>query len=388
MNLPRAEATAETGGGGSSGSGAPDRPLRVAVDARTTAGNRAGIGVYTACLLDALEALEEPGLEVVRFGAGGDWHMRTPQRWLWDQWHVPSHVRRLGPSVLHCPGYSAPLGSPCPVVLTVHDLIPSLFPGDFSWPSWFYYTRWMPFTFRFAAAIITISEASRHDLLRLTRVPAERIEVIPLAAAPAYRPPPDAAALEAALARLGVRCPYVLGVSSIEPRKNFPMLVEAFELCRRRAGLPAQLTLVIAGSKDWGLATVQKACRGADLERSVTLTGYVSGDDLVALYQGAELFVFPSAYEGFGLPVLEAMACGTPVVASSVSSIPEVAGDACVLVPQPLTAERFAESMAAVLTDPGARADLGRRGLARAGRFSWRETARRTVGVYRRVARG
>lgn len=358
--------------------------MRVALDVQSTLGQRTGIGTYTAQLLSAFQRLALPDLTVFPYH-GTDLPMPTWRRLLWDQIQSPAAARRCSPNLLHVPGFSAPLRPPCPTILTVHDLIGALFPENLGPLSRFYWGRWLPRSLSWANRIIAISECTRRDILSLTRVPEERVVVIPHAAGDAYVPCGDQRALDAVLTRLGVRRPYILGVSSVEPRKNFPLLVEAYRRYRH-GGKQADMRLVIVGKKTWGLAAVERSLGSAPgLADDVTLTGYVADEDLPALYQGAELFVFPSAYEGFGLPPLEAMACGTPVVASGVSSIPEVVGEAGRLVEAPLTAERFAQAMAEVLEDENARAEMSRKGLERAATFSWERTARETLEVYRRA---
>jgi glycosyltransferase involved in cell wall biosynthesis len=188
--------------------------------------------------------------------------------------------------------------------------------------------------------------------------------------------------------RYGIRRPYCLFVGNLEPRKNLPRLIEAFGLLRRHGLAPADLPqLVLAGTRGWLSSGIFRAAAGQGLEApDIVFTGYVPPADLPALYAGAACFVFPSLYEGFGLPVLEAMACGTPVVASTASSLPEVAGDAALLV-DPHDVEGLAGALRRLWGDAELRADLRERGLQRATLYSWERTARLTLDVYERVAR-
>jgi glycosyltransferase involved in cell wall biosynthesis len=206
------------------------------------------------------------------------------------------------------------------------------------------------------------------------------VMVIPEAANARYRQlDPDAVA--PALGRYGVEPPYILYVGSLEKRKNLPRLLQAY--ARLRQDLPGW-KLVIVGARKWKSAPIFDTLSRLGLEPYVHFTGFVEEDDLPALYNGADLFCFPSLYEGFGLPVLEAMACGTPVVTSSTSSLPEVAGEAALLV-DPYDVEAIAAAMRRVLSDPELAQDLRARGLARAAQFTWERTARETIAVYERV---
>ena len=210
--------------------------------------------------------------------------------------------------------------------------------------------------------------------------------VIHEAAAPEFATPPAPAAVAGVLERYRIRSPYCLFVGNLEPRKNLARLIEAFALMATRA--PAGGTapqLVLAGTRAWLYSGILSAVAARGVADRVVFTGYVPPGDLPALYAGAACFVFPSVYEGFGLPVLEAMAAGAPVVASRVGAIPEVAGDAALLVDAAQPAA-LAEAIEAVLADAGLRARLVERGRARARLFSWEATARRTLAVYEAVA--
>ncbi|MBI3892352.1 MAG: glycosyltransferase family 4 protein [Candidatus Wallbacteria bacterium] len=366
--------------------GRPGR-LRVVVETESSFDTADGLGVYASELLSALQALQGPDLEIVPLRSPA---RRTHKHYLlerlsFDQIQVPWKACQARADLLHRTFGSSPLLMPCPTVLTVHDLIPSVRPQGWPWRARLYHDFWMRFSMRRATAIIAISESTRQDISRLTSVAPERIEVIPEGVSGEFRPVESNGHVEQVLDKHSLRQPYILAVGALDHRKNVPMLLEAFSLCRRRGVLSSRHSLAIVGPQN--PETLRCYAQQAErLEAEARVVGRVSREDLVALYQGAELFVFPSAYEGFGLPPLEAMACGTPVIASAVTSIPEVVGDAAVLVSPPLTAERFADAMAVLASDPQARRELSCKGKARAALFSWSNTARRTLEVYRRVA--
>jgi len=245
---------------------------------------------------------------------------------------------------------------------------------------WLIYRVWLPLAIRGAAAVITDSERSREDILTHLSVKPGRVVSIPLAADRRFRPLP-AAEIAPVLHEYGVGQPYILYVGALESRKNLPRLLAAYARLREWS---EQWRLVIVGARKWKFSPIFDTVQALGLEPHVHFTGYVADEHLPALYAGADLFAFPSLYEGFGLPVLEAMACGTPVVTSNTSSLPEVAGDAAILV-DPTDVEQIANAMWLVLSQPDVAAALREKGLARAAQFTWERTARETIAVYERV---
>ncbi|MDH4066569.1 MAG: glycosyltransferase family 4 protein, partial [Acidobacteriota bacterium] len=235
---------------------------------------------------------------------------------------------------------------------------------------------------RGADAIVTVSHSARRDLLRLHPVDPERVTVVHEAASPAFRPVTDPARLDTVRRRHGLPARFVLYVGTIEPRKNLPRLLEAFARARR-GGLPHRLVCV--GPYGWASRDLAGHVVQLGLVDQVLFTGYVPFEDLPAIYSLADLFVFPSLYEGFGLPVVEAMACGTPVVTSASSSLAEIAGDAAMTV-DPTSIDALAEAIGRLGRDADLRRALSALGLARAESFSWAQAAREMLAVYRRAA--
>lgn len=302
----------------------------------------------------------------------------------WEQFILPLVLATLPLDLVHFVGFPAVLAQWKPTVITLHDLSYKTLPhlrGD--WLSRFHWHFFGDRGARRANHIITISEHSQGDIQRFLGIPAERISVIYEAPAPSFRPVEPESARAIARDNYGIAGRYILFVGTLQPTKNLARLIDAYALARQRAGI--RPVLVIVGQKGWDFADLFARVSGLGLEGQVIFTGYVPDDDLPALYSGAEVFVLPSLYEGFGLPVLEAMACGAPVITSTVTSLPEIAGDAALLV-DPMDIEALAGALERVCTDAALRQHLRLAGLARAAQFSWQRCAEETLAVYRRVA--
>lgn len=287
---------------------------------------------------------------------------------------------RLLPNVdvFHATDHLLPRFSRIKTVFTLHDLIFLFHPETHKPLNRWFLTLMMPRFLRAADAIIAVSECTKRDAVRAYGIPEEKITVIYEGVSPRFRPA-DPETVQAMRAKYGLPEHFILYVGTIEPRKNLTALLEAMTNLQS-----AICNLVIVGKKGWLYEGFFQRLRELGLEERVHFTGYVPDEDLPALYSAADLFVFPSLYEGFGLPVLEAMACGAPVVCSDTSSLPEVAGDAALLV-NPTDVRALAAAIERVLTDEALRASLQARGLERARRFTWEEAARRTLEVYQQV---
>jgi glycosyltransferase involved in cell wall biosynthesis len=302
-------------------------------------------------------------------------------RILWEQLALPWAASSERLALLHGLAFVTPLMCPCPAVVTVHDLSFALFPEFFRGANAAYLRIFTSISCRRAARVIAVSENTRADVMRLYRVPGEQIDAVPHGVDPAFHPRP---ASEVAEFRRSHSLPdrLVLFVGTLEPRKNLVKLVEAFG--KLRAGTTQDVKLVLAGGKGWYYDSIFATVERLDLRGRVIFAGYVPNEELPMWYNAADVFAFPSRYEGFGMPVLEAMACGTPVVTARTSSLPEVAGDAALTVP-PDDTDALAEALRRALQDAPLRQEMRTQGIARAARFTWEETARRTVVAYRRA---
>ena len=296
---------------------------------------------------------------------------------------IPAAARRCGLDLIHDPTGVTPFlfgAGGARTVVTVHDVFAWSFPGTSTLLDTLIYRHWLPRVLPRVDVIITDSGRSREDIVTYLPVSPERVVVVPLAADRRFRPM-ETAEVEPVLRQYGVERPYILHVGSLESRKNLPRMLEAYGQLREWS---VQWRLVIVGARRWKSSPIFDTVQQLGLEPYVQFTGYVADEHLPGLYAGSDLFVFPSLYEGFGLPPLEAMACGTPVVCSNAASLPEVVGEAAITV-DPYDVEALAGAMHRVLADADLQQDLRRRGLERAAGFTWERTAQETVQVYREV---
>jgi glycosyltransferase involved in cell wall biosynthesis len=360
--------------------------VRVLVDAHMLGHRETGNETYVRGLLSGLSSLD--GVTVAAavspdHRVDPDW--TSPITWLplptsSSARRLSGDLARLGQrwnaDVLHAT-YIAPYRAPCPVVVSVHDVSFKRFPEYFSWRDRVLFSTLLPSSLRRAAAILTLSSHSRDELQHFYPRLRTPIHVVPAAPSQTFRPL-DADTANAVLARHDLRRPFLLAVGSVQPRKNLTRLVEAFANVRRSH---AHIHLVIVGPSGFRASALRETIGRHGLADAVRLLGYVSEDDLVALYNAAVALVYPSVYEGFGLPVVEAMACGRPVIAANTSSLPEVAGNAALLV-DPFDVSALGSAMRRLLTDSRTADDLGTRGLARVAQFTWQRTASTALAAF------
>jgi glycosyltransferase involved in cell wall biosynthesis len=357
-------------------------------DATTLAGRISGVGYYTRRLLEALIAgmPHEAALRLhvlsnrpVPIAASERVEVHTsallPFRSLWMQIELPRFLRRLRPDVVHFTNYMAPLATDVPYVVSFHDMTLRLFPHLHTVRKRLLTSGLLPRVARRARLVLTPSDSTRDDVVRLLGVDAGRVRVIPYAPPedfhPAAGPPPS-----------GVRQPYLLHVGALEPRKNLPRALRAFA---RIAGRFPEATFVMAGPRGWDHGAARRQAARAGLGSRAVFLGYVPEAELPPLYTHATALVYPSLYEGFGLPIVEAMACGAPVLTSLSSSMAEIAAGAAILV-DPQNEAALAAAMVALLSDAALRAELREKGLGRAAGYTWRKTADATVQAYREAA--
>jgi glycosyltransferase involved in cell wall biosynthesis len=365
--------------------------MLIAYDATTLKPGQSGIGYYTEHLLRHL-LLEAPH---DRFLLCSNRPIHTslplpapveclspglvPLSSLWLQLEAPLRLKRYRPQLLHFTNSVAPLARLGPTVVTIHDMSLTLLPQFHPWRRRL--TRSLVrASLRRADAVITVSRSAARDLVRLLPLDPSRVHVIPEAPAEMFRPIREPAVLDGVRRRYGLPDRFILSVGTLEPRKNLVRLVEAYLGARRRGTLDGY-ALVLVGRRGWYNQELDRVLRSAG--PGIILTGYVPFQDLPAVYNLSTMFVFPSLYEGFGLPVLEAMACGIPVVTSLGTALEEIAEGAAKLA-DPLDVESIAAAIESLAAQPELRQELARRGIDQAARFSWSRAARETLEVYRR----
>ncbi|NLF00061.1 MAG: glycosyltransferase family 4 protein [Anaerolineales bacterium] len=366
--------------------------MHVAIDAHLLSGRpgyrSAGVHRYIDCLLRHVRQADARVRYTVLVGREGvcpdpllpvrqaRWPTeRAAVRAVWEQTAQPWLLRRIGADLVHAPVFVAPIAAPCPSVVTIHDLSFLRFPQLFRPANRLYLRIMTRLSTQRARRIIAVSRHAAEETTRLLGIGPERINVVYHGVDPAFRPI-SRADVEAFRQRAGLPARYALFVGTLEPRKNLARLVEAFARVRDDT-----LHLVLAGGKGWFYDELYARVETLGLQHAVTFAGYVPQEDLPLWYNAATAFVYPSLYEGFGLPVVEAQACGVPVLTSDVSSLPEAAGGASVLV-DPYDVEALAAGLQRLLQDQPLREGLREAGLTHAQRFTWPKAAWETTRVY------
>jgi glycosyltransferase involved in cell wall biosynthesis len=364
--------------------------MRVGIDARLVYYSQAGIGQYILHLVNGLANVDAENEYVLLQSRKDDTtildqpnfrrvSLWTPSHHRLERYSLNVELMRLGLDVLHSPDFIPPHRPSCKSVITVHDLAFLLYPHFLTKESARYYGH-IDQAVRWTDHIISVSHSTKRDTIQHLGVPEEKITVVHEAANPIFRPVDRETARREVRNRHGVDGPFLLFVSTIEPRKNVPTLLRA--LWQLMQCYKEDVRLVLAGGKGWLFEDAFAVVEELKLDGRVHFVGRVSSEDLLYLYNAAEMLTHPAFYEGFGLPPLEAMACGLPVVVSDVASLPEVVGDAGMLI-DPNDVDELTVAMWRVLNDDKLRQEMQDKGLRQAGRFSWERAARETLEIYR-----
>jgi glycosyltransferase involved in cell wall biosynthesis len=371
--------------------------LRIAIDAHSVGTGLGGNESYATNLVEALAEIDQENQYTIYVTK------REALERFKDRWpnfrvrstlpHTPliripltlsSELRRNPVDVLHVQFTSPPV-APCPVVVSIHDLSFEHLPLTFKRRSRMQLRMTVRRSARQAAQVLTLSEYVRDDVIATYGLDAEKVAVVPLAAPDHFSPVRDEKELQRVRQKYGIDQNYILSVGAIQPRKNLPRLLEAYSLLRHSQPEVNLPKLVLVGKCAWLYDETLRKIEELGLGKQVTLTGYVPQADLPALYSGANCFIYPSYFEGFGLPPLEAMKCGAPVIVGNRTSLPEVVDDAAVLV-DPFEVDDIAAGIAKVINDSTLRSSLRAKGLERARVFDWRDTARKTLAVYQKAS--
>ena len=370
--------------------------MRIGIDATALPPNPVGAGNYIIQLVRALAALEtehqftifaqQSGRELI----GGlpehvHWvvvpNLRPAVRLLWEQVRLPALVKRSAVDLLHSPHYTRPAILPCASVVTFHDMTFFLFPELHTRAKQIFFPFAIRHSARHADALIAVSENTRRDAMRILGIPANRIFATPLGISEGFHPIEDQVLLEEGRQRYQLPAKFILYVGLIEPRKNIPLLLNAYARLVSQVDLPP---LVLVGRQGWMYEQVYQLVEQLELNDRVHFKGYIPAQNLPIVYNLAQLFVYPSTYEGFGLPPLEAMACGTPVITTAISAMLDNVGDAGLLIP-PQDETALAHAIQTLLIDHSLRDHLSVAGRRRASEFTWKRTAMETLKVYQLV---
>ncbi len=370
--------------------------MRIGIDARSVYPGHGGIGTYARELARALARVdghneyllfctERKGTEPIVV-APNVRELICPAAmldWRWEQLELPTLAQTVGLDVLHLTCFTAPIAKTCAVVSTVHDVVFHVRPDLVEPKLAAYLSRWAEFAARQADRLIAVSQHARQAIADAYGTPLARIAVVYEAPGREFCPRDRAEAAERVRSRFGIDGSYCLYVGALEPKKNIDGLLDAFaELVSDGF---SEGSLVLVGGRGGMPYDIEQAVLLRRLQDSVRLLGYVPEAELPFLYRAAAVFIYPSLYEGFGLPPLEAMACGTPTIVSNSTSLPEVVGDAALLA-DPEDPGQLADAMARVLQDSALSAELSRKGVERSGNFTWEEAARGTLRVYESAA--
>ena len=368
--------------------------MKVGIEVSAINVNQAGTGIYVSQLLSALKTLEQPGdFSIQTFSSGLKRFMGKPKTVrtrlgtlyhdiFWNQVLLPLSVARSDVDLLHLPANIGPVVCPCPTTVTIHDV------SLFRYPE--YFTPWHRKTSQFlvprnahhAKIIITNSEYSKSEIVNVLGVSPDKVKVTYLGASETFKPA-EPIVIEQTRRKFGLD-QFIVVVCTLEPRKNVQRLVQAYSLLKARG---ITHTLVHIGAKGWYYDDVLAEVERLGITDSVRFLGYVSLEDLNALYSAASVAVYPSLYEGFGLPVLEAMQCGCPVITSNAASLPEVVGDQGIMV-DPYDVDTLADTIYAVLTNDDQAAAMRQNGFERAKQFSWKACAQQTIQAYQKALKG
>ena len=357
--------------------------MKIGIDCQSIRGSISGLGQYTHKLIEWLPQVDSQN-EYHLFRCWKNFRGKTYDRLLWENCVLPLKAFRQKLDILHVPAFAIPLFRKVArrIVVTIHDLIGVVFPEHLSLPSRFYWSKWLPHINRNADLIIADSECTKGDIIRYMRVDPKKIRVIPLATNEGFCFQKNEQEINSICLKYSIQRPFVFFLGNVEPRKNLPRLIRAFTQLKLERKIEHHL--VIGGSRSWHYPELAESYKKSGIMEYIKFINYVEENDIFALYQASDLFVFPSLYEGFGLPILEAMASGVPVITSNISSMPEVGGNAVYYV-NPYSEEEIAKAVHYVLSDRSAWHELQRRGFERVRQFSWRRTAEETRRAFEEV---
>ena len=372
--------------------------MKIGIDGSGAMGTQTGVGKYINRLIENLSLIDTSNeylvyLNYFRTGKinpfGNGYQItknRIPakiQRLLHNQLKIPIETFVGNIDIFHGPNYFVPPSKQSKKVVTVHDLTFEFFPETMIGRDAAYYKKYVPMSMQKADHILTISNSSKKDLIERFKVPADKISVTYMAAGSNFAPISNKDVIKPVLKKYKLPSNFLLTVCTLEPRKNLVTLVKAMSALRKNK--KNEQKLIVVGGSGWKNDELFKQISELGLENDIIFPGYIGQEDLPALYNACSLFLFPSLYEGFGIPPLEALSCGTACICSNSSSLPEVVGDGAILI-DPVNADEWVEQIEFLLDNPSKIDELGKRGMEQAKKFSWGKTAQETLAVYKKIA--
>ncbi len=360
--------------------------MKIGISVQSLHGSKTGLGVYTEGIVNGLQTAGNSRHQFFLYEKKTAGDLNTLRRLYWENIELMKLTQGDRIDLLHIPAFAPPICKCFRLVVTVHDLIGMIFPNQMGLPSQLYWGQWLPYAVRKADVMVVDSENTKKDVLKYLQVPEKKIRVVYPSGHERFAPNMNSRTFEIFKSKIGVQDNYFLSVGTLEPRKNLTRILQAFgEFRKKKRSVRHQL--VIVGSKDFAYGRAFKALATQAVldSNDVIFTGYVEDEILNDLYGGATAFLFPSLYEGFGIPVLEAMAAGAPVITSNLSSLPEVAGTAAYFV-NPYRVDEITEAMNTFSENSNVRQDFIDKGFQRINKFSWKQAARQLLEVYESLA--
>lgn len=363
--------------------------MRIGITARGLSERSGGAKQYIDSLISSLLEIDRANeyflfydspSHLGRYPSAKEIYLRIPSKLLWDHLGVPYLTRKYGIDVLFCPKNVVPNLVRCKTVVAVLDLTHFKFPKEYRWTDKCYMRLFVPSSVKKADMVIAISQNTRRDIIQTFDIEPDKVVAIPLAPDKKYRQITDENLKKEVRERYGLYSPYIFFPGALSPRKNIVTLVKALGEIKDK--IPHKL--VFTAGKSWKDSVVYKTIKELGLSDRVVTLGHVKDSDMPVLYAIADLLVYPSIYEGFGLPAIEAMACGCPVISSNSSSLPEVVEDSAITV-DAMDVKGLSDAICRVLTDGVLREELIRKGFVQAGKFSWERTAGETLAIFKEV---
>ena len=354
--------------------------MKIGFDIQCTLGKLTGIPRYTLNLLDAFSKLPEPPC-LHQFSNGIHRDLKTYERFWWEAVQLPAKLVKSPADLIHVPGFGIRKHGKKKIIITAHDIIGYLFPQNMSKTAQAYWSHWLPWCYKQADHLIVDAFYTRDDLMKHLGIPEKKISVIYIAPDPNCKPVPVESARQEIKESLGIMDPYFLFVGTIEPRKNLIRTLKAYsEALKVKKDLPK---LLVVGAKEWGTQKFEEAVKELKLEQQVIATGFVPDHLLWKIYSAAQAVIFVSLYEGFGLPLVEGITCGVPVIASNNSSLGELGKDCSYLV-DPYSEEQITKAILDLAKDSSLARELRENGSRKAKEFSWKKAAEETMAVYKK----